>query len=148
MDFLEMIKKGLAQRMNRRESRETVFALLYETEFHHDEDVCEIYEATRENREFEENEYIKNVFFGVCDKKEEIDKLILENAVGWKTERMQKISISIMRLAVYEMLYMDDVPATVSINEAIELAKKFDDDNARPFINGVLNSVAKKLGNE
>ena len=131
--------------MNRRESRETVFELLYETEFHGGEDVCEVFNASRENREFDENKYIKETFFGVCDKKEELDKVILEHAVGWKIERMQKISISILRLAVYEMLYMDDVPATVSINEAIELAKKFDDDSARPFINGVLNSVAKKL---
>ncbi len=148
MHFFETIKKGLAEEMNRRESRETVFALLYETEFHRGEDVCEVYEASRENREFEENKYIKTAFFGVCDKKEELDKVILSHAVGWKTERMQKISISIMRLAVYEMLYMEDVPATVSINEAVELAKKFDDDNARPFINGVLNSVAKSIAKD
>ena len=133
----------MTSKMNRRESRENVFALLYETEFHHDEDVCEIYEASRENREFEENKYIKTAFFGVCDKKEELDKVILENAVGWKTERMQKISISILRLAVYEMLYMDDIPATVSINEAVELAKKYSSDDGPSFVNGVLAKVAK-----
>lgn len=131
--------------MNRRESRESVFTLLYETEFHPGEDVCEVYERSCENREIKENKYIKRAFFGVCDKKDELDALITKHAVGWKTERMQKISRSILRLAVYEMLCMDDIPANVSINEAIELAKKFDDESARPFINGVLNSVSKSL---
>lgn len=135
--------KGYDLQMNRRESRESVFTLLYETEFRPDEDVCEIYERSCENREIKENKYIKRAYFGVCDKKEELDALIAKHAVGWKPERMQKISRSILRLAIYEMLYMEDIPSTVSINEAIELAKKYDDENARPFINGVLNSVEK-----
>lgn len=131
--------------MNRRESRESVFTLLYETEFHKGVDVCDIYSVSCENRKIKANKYVKNAFFGVCNKKEKLDALIFEHAVGWKPERMQKISLSILRLAVYEMIFMEDIPSTVSINEALELAKKFDDDNARPFINGVLNSVAKSL---
>ena len=129
--------------MNRRESREKVFELLYETEFHKDTDVCEVYSVSCGNRELTENKYIKSAFFGVCDKKDELDKLIFEHAVGWKPERIKRVSKTILRLALFEMLYMDDVPENVSINEAIELAKKFDDDNARPFINGVLNAVLK-----
>lgn len=129
--------------MNRREAREKVFELLYETEFHTDSDVCEVYSVSCENRELEENKYIKTAYFGVCDKKEELDSLITAHAVGWKPERIQKVSKTILRLALYEMLYMDDIPENVSINEALELAKKFDDDNAKPFINGVLNAVLK-----
>ncbi len=131
--------------MNRRESREKVFELLYESEFHKNEDVCGVYSTSCENRELKENKYIKSVFFGVCDKKSELDEVIFKHAVGWKPERLQKVSASILRLALYEMLYMEDIPANVSINEALELAKKFDDDNARPFINGVLNAVMKSI---
>lgn len=129
--------------MNRRESREKVFELLYETEFHKDADVCEVYSVSCENRELTENKYIKAAFFGVCDNKEELDGIIFKHAVGWKPERINKVSKTILRLALYEMIYMDDIPENVSINEALELAKKFDDDNARPFINGVLNAVLK-----
>ena len=98
-----------------------------------------------ENREIEDSEYVKCAFFTVCEKREEIDALIGEHAQGWKTQRLTNVSRSILRLAVYEMLYDDSIPYSVSINEAVELAKKFDDEKARPFINGVLNSVKSAL---
>ena len=82
----------------------------------------------------------------VFDNLEEIDALISSRAIGWKTSRMTKLSLSIMRLATYEMRYCDDIPFTVSINEAVELSKKFDDEKAPAFINGVLNGIAEELG--
>ena len=131
--------------MTRKEAREAAFGLIFETEFRCEETPVDIYESSVENREIEDSEYIKCAFFTVCEKREEIDALIGENAQGWKTQRLTNVSRSILRLAVYEMLYDDSIPYSVSINEAVELAKKFDDEKARPFINGVLNSVKSAL---
>ena len=122
--------------MTRKEARETVFGLIFECEFRSEETPEEIYESSVENREIEDNDYIKGAFFTVCEKREEIDALIGEHAKGWKTQRLTNVSRSILRLGVYEMLYEDSIPYSVSINEAVELAKKFD---------GVLNSVKSAL---
>ena len=127
--------------MTRKEARKATLDLLFEREFRLDESNEEIFALSFESREIENDEYIKQVYFGVCDKIEEIDKAINENAKGWKASRLSKISRSILRLCIYEMLYMDGIPLRVSINEALELAKLYEDEKARPFINGVLNSV-------
>ena len=127
--------------MTRKEAREAAFGLIFETEFRIGEAPADIYDSSVENREIEDNEYVKNAFFTVCEKREEIDALIGEHAKGWKTQRLTNVSRTILRLAVYEMLFEESIPYSVSINEAVELAKKFDDEKARAFINGVLNSV-------
>lgn len=133
--------------MTRREQREAVFQLLFETEFKKDERPEEIFALAVEDREItvESESYIKNVYFEILDKLEEIDALINKCSDGWKTKRITKLSLSIMRLCVYEMLYRDDIPTSVSINEAVELSKKFDEPKARPFVNGVLNAVKNEL---
>ena len=131
--------------MTRKEAREAVFGLIFETEFRSEETAEDIYESSVENRGIGDDEYIKGAFFTVCEKRDEIDALIGEHADGWKTNRLTNVSRSILRLAVYEMLYDESIPYSVSINEAVELAKKFDDEKARPFINGVLNSVKSAL---
>ncbi len=131
--------------LKRKEAREQVVALLFETEFKTDEKFEEVYAISSENREIPEDEYIKRAYFGVYNNREKIDELIGANAHGWKTHRLTKLSRSIMRLAVYEMLFEEDIPHSVSINEALELTKKFDDPKARAFVNGVLNSVKETL---
>ena len=131
--------------MTRKEAREAVFGLIFETEFRSEESAEDIYASSVENREIGDDAYIKSAFFTVCEKREEIDALIGEHADGWKTNRLTNVSRSILRVATYEMLYDDSIPYSVSINEAVELAKKFDDEKARPFINGVLNSVKSAL---
>ena len=78
---------------------------------------------------------------GVCQNAEMLDGEIDKNAKGWKAARLSKVSRSILRLCIYEMLFVEDIPCLVSINEALELAKLYEDDKARPFINGVLNAV-------
>ena len=131
--------------IKRREARELVVALLFETEFKDGETVTEIYELSAENREIPDDDYIKRAYFGVCEHKEQIDALIGNNSRGWKTHRLTKLSRSIMRLAVYEMLFEEKIPNSVAINEALELTKKFDDPKAKAFVNGVLNSVKNEL---
>ena len=131
--------------ITRREAREAVFELLFETEFKNDESFEEIYAISCENREIAQNAYIHDTYFGVCEHKEEIDELINRHAKGWKTNRISRVSRSILRLCTYEFLYCEDIPASVSINEAIELCKKFDQEEARSFLNGVLNGVKDEL---
>ena len=132
--------------INRREAREAVFELLFETEFKRDEDVVQIYALSCENREIAEDAYIHDTYFGVCEHREEIDELINRHAKGWKTNRISRVSRSVLRLCTYELLYCKDIPASVSINEAVELSKKYDQEQARAFVNGVLNSVKNEIG--
>lgn len=134
--------------LKRKEAREIVIGLLFETEFNAECDRMEIFARSCENREIPEDEYIKKAYFGVCDNIEKIDMLIGNNSNGWKTNRLTRLSRSVMRLAVYEMVFCDDIPNSVSINEAVELTKKFDDPKARAFVNGVLNSVKNQLEGE
>ena len=131
--------------IKRREARELVIGLLFETEFKDGENVAEIYELSVDNREIPEDDYIKRAYFGVCENREKIDELIGKHAHGWRTNRLTRLSRSVMRLAVYEMLFEAKIPNSVSINEAIELTKKFDDPKAKAFVNGVLNSVKNEL---
>ena len=130
--------------LKRKEAREQVIGLLFETEFKVDENTEAVYSLSVENREIPDDDYIKRAYFGVCDNKEEIDRLLGAHSNGWKTHRLTKLSRSVMRLAVYEMMF-EDIPYSVSINEAVELTKKFDDPKAKAFVNGVLNSVKNEL---
>ena len=131
--------------LNRREARVAVFELLFETEFKLDEAKEAIFELSTDNREVEENEYVRAAYFGVCEHIEELDELIGRHAHGWKTNRISKVSRSILRLATYEMLYCEDIPASVSINEGIELCKQFDEEKAKGFVNGVLNAIKDEI---
>ena len=97
---------------------------------------------------YEENvakvgKYAKELFEGVDSKIEELDEVINTYSKGWKTNRLPKVNLAILRLAIYEIKYVDDVPASVAINEAVELAKKYSGEGDYSFINGILGSVAK-----
>lgn len=131
--------------INRREAREAVFGLLFETDFRTEEEKKAILETSAQVREFEVNAYIESTYFGVYEHLAEIDALIERNANGWKVSRISRVSRAIMRLCVYEMLYDTEIPSSVSLNEAVELCKKFDDEKARSFLNGVLNAVKNEI---
>ncbi len=91
-------------------------------------------------------EYSKSILDGILLQCDEIDTLIHELAIGWKLERMPKVDLSILRVAIYEMMYRKDIPCSVSINEAVELAKQFGGDRSSAYINGMLGTLAKRLG--
>ena len=131
--------------MTRKEAREEAFRLLFETEFRSDEEPTAIYSLSGENREFADNEYLKKAYFGVREHLEEIDAVIVRHSNGWKPARISPVSRSAIRLCIYEMLYMDDIPAAVSLNEAIELVKKYDDPKMRAFANGLLNGAKNEI---
>lgn len=131
--------------MKRRELREHIFEILFRVEFMNEEDMEEQLELFFEDLEAAKTsdvDYIKNKYLAVREKMQLIDVMIDEKSTGWKTNRMGKVELTILRLAVYEMLFDDDVPATVAINEAVELAKKYGGDDTPAFINGVLAKLA------
>jgi len=131
--------------MTRREAREAVFGLLFETDFHSEDSGEAIFEASCEARDIAVNEYIRSAYFGALEHIEEIDALIGDNSRGWKTYRISGIARAAMRLSVWEMLYGENIPASVSINEALEIVKKFGDAKAKSFVNGVLNAVKESI---
>ncbi|MBQ9070306.1 MAG: transcription antitermination factor NusB [Clostridia bacterium] len=131
--------------MNRTQARENAFILLFEGECREDETALEIFEYAEEFREFEINDFVKTLFFGVHERRKEIDELIEANLVGWNKKRISPVSRAILALSTFEMLALDDVPAKVSINEAVELSKKYDDEKSYVFVNGVLNAIAEAL---
>ena len=134
--------------MNRTEARENAFILLFEAECRSDETAQEIFDSALEYREFKVNDYVKQVFFGVKERRKEIDELIEPNIVGWNRSRISPVSRAILALSTFEMLALEDVPDKVSINEAVELSKKYDDEKSYSFVNGVLNAISKALRKE
>ncbi len=131
--------------MNRHEAREAALGVIFEKSFQADEPVEKLYDTAIVERELEEDEYTRRVSDGVFENLDRIDSIIEGNSKGWKLGRMSKVSLAIMRLCVYELLFEEQIPTSVSLNEAVELAKKFDHDDAPAFINGVLNAAAKTL---
>ncbi len=134
--------------MKRQKAREYAFYLIYEADFKNWENTDDIIEtAFNEYIEAEDNdiqtEYIKKTVMEVKDNLENLDKLIIPNLKNWKFSRLPKVTRAILRLAVYEMKFNDQIPVNVAINEAVELAKKYDDLKNASFVNGVLSSVAK-----
>ncbi len=131
--------------MNRKNARENTFILLFEHSCKSDETAQEIFEKATIIRELECDDYVKQVFFGVNENIRIIDECIEKSIVGWKSKRLSVVSKAILRLAVYELMFLEDIPTKVSINEAIELSKKYDDDKAYMFVNGALNTAAESL---
>lgn len=132
--------------MNRSKLREETFKLLYSLEFCKDEIEALVDSYIEENSitDKQDIEYVKNTTNGILKQKENISKLISENlAEKWTIERISKIDLVILKLAIYE-LKNTDIPFKVAINEAVELAKTYGDDNSKMFVNGVLASIVNQ----
>ena len=128
--------------MTRSEMREHVFKLIFRVPFHDKNELREqidyYFDGLTDVNE-KDYEYIKNKALLVCELSDDLDEKINSVSEGWPVDRIGKAELAIMRLAVYEMLYDDDIPVNVAINEAVELAKSYgSDDNAASFVNGVL----------
>ena len=127
--------------MSRREIRENIFKLLFRVEFHDNDEMQEQFDMIEDelgNISETDINYIKDKFSKIVENIDTIDAEINEKSQGWKTSRMGKVDLSIIRLAVYEIKFEDDIPVKVSINEAVGLAKKFGTDDSASFVNGVL----------
>ena len=130
--------------MTRKQAREEAFILVFEKEFN-DNSVEDILETAAEARDLVPDDYINTVFKGVYERLPELDSLISESSVGWSITRISKTALCIMRLAIFEMKYIEEIPVSVSINEAVELCKKYATENDASFVNGILSTVAKAL---
>ena len=130
--------------MTRRALREQVFMMLFRVEFHDTEEMTEQVDLFDEAEECSEKdkEYILTKFNNILEKIDEIDAAINEVSKGWKTKRMGKVDLTLIRLAVYEMKYEEDIPVKVAINEAVELAKQYGTEESPAFVNGVLAKLA------
>ncbi len=127
--------------MNRIKLRENTFKLLYCNEFHDQQDMVRQYELFWDNLEYisqEDRDYISNRVERIVKKIKEIDEAINHVAVGWTTERMSKVDLTILRLAYYEMKVDEEIPEKVAVDQAVELAKKYGSDDSPAFINGIL----------
>lgn len=130
--------------MKRRELREHIFKLLFLGEFNEESEMpaqLALYFEGLESLKKEEQTYMEEKYQLVCDKLEEIDAMLNEASKGWKTTRMSKVDLAILRLAVYEMKYDEDIPVKVAINEAVELGKCFGGEESAHFINGILGKL-------
>ena len=134
---------NIMAQISRVEARDILFKLLFETEFRGGDEPQDIYALACENRDIPHNNYIKNAFFGVVSKSEVLDAVITKYSKGWKADRLSKVSRTVIRIAAYEMLYADDIPANVSISQAVELSLKYGEDGAKRFVNGVLSGFFK-----
>ena len=134
--------------MKRKRSREIAMELLFSMEISKNS-YEETIECFVEDYEMDlktiDIEYIKEVMKSVLDHKEEIDEIIKNSLINWTIDRVSKVNLTIVRLAIAEMLYINDVPEVVAINEAIELTKKYSDDKSVSFVNGALDKAFKNI---
>lgn len=132
--------------MSRREMREQLFKLLFRVEFNPREELAQqealFFEDEENGMALGENAQISGKFNKIIEKLDEIDSALNEKVQGWNTGRMGKVDLTILRLAVYEIMYDEEIPTSVAINEAVELAKKFGQDSSPSFVNGVLAKFA------
>lgn len=132
--------------MTRHEAREMAFVLVFEKSFHEDKSIVELVETAFELDVFPTNAFAENLAKRVYKNIEEIDAAINENLVGWSAKRISRVSRAILRIAVCELLYTENMPVGVAINEAVEIAKKYATPEDASYVNGVLGSFVKKLG--
>ena len=140
--------------MSRRELREHIFKFIFRIEFNEREEMSEQEQFFFETLKMEAQEnaaqeikdedaaYISNKSSKIIEKLDELDEMINKQAKGWTTQRMGKVDLTILRLAVYEIVFDEDVPTGVAINEAVELAKRFGQEESSGFVNGVLAKFA------
>ncbi len=129
--------------MSRKKARDNAFKCIYELEFGRDENLNKILENCYEENDNkpDEMEYIEMVLKGVKENLAEIDSIILSKLKNWSIERIAKIDLAILRLAIYEIIYVEDIPEKVSANEAVELAKTYGNNDSKSFVNGVIAKV-------
>lgn len=130
--------------MTRRDLRENTFKLVFNMEFHHKtemEEQFEIYTSELEGISDSDREYMHTKVFGIIENLNNIDEIISDTSEGWDLNRIGKVELAILRLAIYEAKYDDDIPIGVAINEAVEIAKKYGGEDSPSFVNGILGKA-------
>jgi len=130
----------------RRRARELAVQILFHLEFSHD-DPAEVFDLICDNFDAPETirEFSKMLVLGVCEKKERLDRLISQASRNWRIDRMARLDRSILRLAAFEIMFIPEIPARVSLDEAVEIGKKFGSEDSGRYINGVLDNIYNTL---
>ena len=131
-------------KLTRSEARKSAFMILFEQSFRKDEPIDDIIQTAIELRAVKVDEYVQEAVLGALSHSIAIAEYIDKYSIGWKSQRISKVDKAIMTLAIYEMLFDDNVPVSVAINEAVEISKEFSSNESSAFINGILGSVAKE----
>lgn len=133
--------------MNRRKSREQAFVLVFERTINHDS-IQSIVDTAETSEDVHIEEFAEKTACGVEENEALLDGMIEKYIRGWTMNRLSKVALSLLRLALYEMKFEPDIPVSVSISEAVTLAKKYGGVEDAPFVNGVLGSAAKEFGDK
>lgn len=142
--------------MSRRLARESAIQFLFSTDFNRNENLDDMLKDFYESRDGASEDmpqdslsrndirFAEEIIRGTIENLEKIDGLIQANTTGWTKDRIAKVDLAILRLALYEILFREDIPGSVAINEAIELAKKYSTDESGGFVNGVLGKIVRE----
>lgn len=130
--------------MKRSESRESAFLILFESLFK-DEPITDLISLAKESRNFKTDSFTVKLVKGVSEKISEIDALIQKKSISWSIDRLSKVVLVALRIAIYEILFEEKIPIGVSINEAVEITKKYSTQEDAAFLNGILGVVAKEF---
>lgn len=128
--------------MNRRKARENAFLVLFEAGFHRQGSAAGIYKSSTEEGRLEPDPFTEELVQGVNARLAEIDDVISRHLKQWKKERMSRVSLAVLRLSVYEILY-SEISDRIAANEAVELCKKYDTEDGPAFVNGILGSIIR-----
>ena len=131
--------------MNRREARKQAFLLLFQYKFQPEETENLLADFFVEHKAGQQENYIRSVVLGVTEKIEELDRVLGEYSKDWQVDRISSVSLVVLRLAAYEMLYIEDIPPVVSVSEAVALAKEYEGEEAAPFVNGILGKLKENV---
>lgn len=144
------VKRLEIMKMTRKDARITAFKLLYQIDVQKDlpEKIFEIFYSINKNIDGKSKEYIENIVYGTNEHIDEIDSLLEKYSVNRKVSRFSKIVAAASRLAVYEILYCDDIPGVVSVNEAVAIVKEYESEESAGFVNGLLGNVLKEQAGE
>ena len=136
--------------MDRSLAREIAMKMLYAASLGGGETMNEVLEQSEQTDTLSGSDrtFLENLTVGVTDHQQELDEVIGRYAQGWALNRLARVDLTILRMAVYELMYMPEVPVGATINEAVELAKRFAEDKSSGFINGILGSVAREIRGE
>lgn len=131
--------------MNRKTARDLAFKLLYQADIQK-EDGEVVFDIAKEEYEIDDKskEYIGNILYGVEENAEKINSIISEKSDGWKINRISKISLACLKLGIFEILYSEDIPDSVAVNEAVGIAKLYEGEESAKFVNGILSVVIKE----
>ena len=136
--------------MDRSLAREIAMKMRYAASLGGEESMREVLEQSEQADTLSDSDktFLENLTYGVRARQQELDEIVAQYAQGWALNRLAKVDLTILRMAVYEMLYMPEIPVGATVNEAVELAKRFGEEKSPGFINGILGSVARARQNE